>query len=88
VRTDDGRVLAAADLIVAADGTVHAVTATGEDQVLAGVGAKVMPDFARSFAAASAAQPALAAARAYEVEYIVGGGGDGPARTFMVKVDE
>lgn len=98
----EGHTLSAADVALAdqglrppaagetmtTDGRIQS-PGTATDMILAGVKADSVADFAAGLIAKKTQKRPLAEKDDYEVEYILGGGGgDGTAKTFMVKVND
>ncbi|HBG18292.1 MAG TPA: hypothetical protein DDY32_03195, partial [Desulfobulbaceae bacterium] len=78
----------AAGETMTADGRIQSPGAAA-DTILAGVKADSVADFAAGLMAKKTQKRPLAEQDDYEVEYILGGsGGDGTAKTFMVKVND
>jgi pilus assembly protein CpaB len=100
VRTKDGKVIAGAyvdkdGVVRNADGSILSATdvamqnaaslaAQQQGSVLAGVAGEYDPTFAKSIS--NTAPTSEAATASMDVEYIISGGGDGVARTFMIHV--
>lgn len=81
----DGSILTAAD--IATKEEADSLKQAGVDQLLAGVTGKADPKFIDTVLGQDQPSP-VQPLRQYEVEYIIGGAGDGAAKIFKVVVDD
>lgn len=85
LRNKDGSVLTAADIVQKEE--ADSLRQAGADEQLAGVTARPDPKFIDTVLGQEQQSPVQRLSQ-YEVEYIIGGAGDGAAKTFKVVVDD